>query len=304
MDLQGRDKGETIMAKQNPTPRAVAAAAALVTAIILSPAGAAAQEAKEGLLGPWAATAEVSYVVTGGNSSTSALSIGTSLSRKWTNDSLLFKTYILNSRSRTTTRTAQGTEEDFDIIEDIVTRKVAENYILSGQYDRRVSGRLVVQGGASWDRNRFAGVDDRVMLSAGFGYSWIENPRTIVKSSAGMTYTLRQYVGQGTESFAGFRITTSGDRKLSKSSSVASVFVFDDNLKRMTDWRFDWTNSLSASINKSMALKLGLRTLYAHLPANQSLPLIDLLGEPTGLFVPYPLRHLDLFLTTSIVVNF
>jgi putative salt-induced outer membrane protein YdiY len=294
------------MAIKNPTPRAAAfaAAAALVAAIALSPSGAAAQEAKEGLLGPWAATAEVSYVVTGGNSSTSALSVGTSLSRKWAKDTLLFKTYILNSRSRTTTRTAQGTEEDFDIIEETITRKVAENYLLSGQYDRRVSKCLAVQAGASWDRNRFAGVDDRVMLSTGLGYSWLESPNTVVKSSTGLTYTLRQYVGQDAESFAGFRITTSADRKLSKSSSVASLFVFDDNLKRTADWRFDWTNSITASINKSMALKVSLRTLYAHVPANQSLPLVDLLGEPTGLFVPYPLRHLDLFLTTSVVVNF
>lgn len=282
---------------------ALLAAAGMGMIVLLAPA-AAAQDKKEGLLGPWAATAEVSYVVTGGNSATSALSIGTSLARKWANDSLLFKTYILNSRSKTTTRTAQGTEADFDIIEDTIIRKVAENYLLSGQYDRRVSGRLAVQGGASWDRNRFAGVDDRVMLTGGFGYSVIEKPTTVIKTSAGLTYTLRQYVGQKTESFAGVRVTTSGDRKLSKTSSFATNFVFDDNLKRTVDWRFDWTNSLTASISRSLALKLSLRTLYAHLPANQSLPLVDDLGQPTGLFVPYPLKHLDLFLTTSIVVNF
>jgi len=293
------------MAKTGLAPKTIAfAAAALLAALALGPADALAQEKKEGLLGPWAATAEVSYVVTGGNSATSALSVGTTLARKWARDSLLLKTYILNSRSKTTTRTAQGTEEDFNIIEDTVIRKVAENYLLSGQYDRRVSGRLAVQGGASWDRNRFAGVDDRVMLTGGFGYSVIEKPNAIIKTSAGLTYTLRQYVGQGTESFAGVRVTTSGDKKLSKSASFATNFVFDDNLKRTVDWRFDWTNSLTASISRSLALKLSLRSLYAHLPANQSLPLVDDLGQPTGLFVPYPLKHLDLFLTTSIVVNF
>jgi putative salt-induced outer membrane protein YdiY len=299
-------RGESIMAKTAPFAKRTAAAAtiALLAALVLGPAGAAAQDKKEGLLGPWAATAEVSYVVTGGNSATSALSIGTSLARKWAKDSLLFKGYILNSRSKTTTRTAQGTEADFDIIEDTIIRKVAENYLLSGQYDRRVSRRLAIQGGASWDRNRFAGVDDRVMLTGGLGYSWVETPQTVVKTSAGMTYTLRQYVGKDTESFAGFRIATSGDRKISKNASLATNFVFDDNLKNATDWRFDWTNSLTASISKSLALKLGLRTLYAHLPANQSLPLVDDLGQPTGLFVPYPLKHLDLLLTTSIVVNF
>jgi putative salt-induced outer membrane protein YdiY len=282
---------------------ALTAAGWMAMTFILAPA-AAAQDKKEGLLGPWAATAEVSYVVTGGNASTSALSIGTSLARKWPKDSLLFKAYVLNSRAKTTTLTAQGTEQDFNIIEDIVTRKVAENYLLSGLYARSVSKRLAVQGGASWDRNRFAGVDDRVMMTGGLGYSWVENPQTVIKTSAGLTYTLRQYVGKDTESFAGFRVATSGDRKISKSSSIATNFIFDDNLKNATDWRFDWTNSLTASISKTLALKLGLRALYAHLPANQSLPLVDDLGQPTGLFVPYPLKHLDLFLTTSIVFNF
>ncbi len=296
------------MAKRASRPGSLilSAVVGLLAGLAAGP-GAAAQDApqkKEGLLGPWAATAEVSYVVTGGNSSTSALSIGTSFTRKWTKDTMLFKAFVLNSRSKTTTRTAQGTEADYDILEQTVTRKVAENFLLSGQYDRRVSKKLSAQGGVSWDRNRFAGVNSRVMIGAGFGYLWVEKAETIVKSSAGLTYTLRQYVGQDAESFAGFRVSTSGDQKLSKSSSFATLFVFDDNLKNTPDWRIDWTNSLTASISKSLALKVSLRTLYAHLPANQNLPLFDPLGEPTGLFVPYPLQHLDIYLTTSVVLNF
>lgn len=289
---------------KRPSAAPLAAVLAGLAFLILGPAAAAGQDKTEGLLGPWAGTAEVSYVVTGGNSSTSALSIATSFTRKWAKDTLLFKTYILNSRSRQTTRTAQGTEEDYVILEETVIRKVAENYILAGQYDRRISKRLAAQGGASWDRNRFAGVDDRFIFTGGFGYAWVEQPKTVIKTSAGLTYTLRQYVGQDMQSFAGFRIATSGDHKVSKSSSLATLFVFDQNLMRGVDWRFDWTNSVSASISKAMALKVSLRSLYAHLPANQNLPLLDPLGEPTGLFVPYPLKHLDLFLMTSIVVNF
>jgi len=203
------------MAKRESRPWSLILSAfvGLLACLALGP-GAAAQDAppkKEGLLGPWAATAEVSYVVTGGNSATSALSVGTSFTRKWTKDTMLFKAYILNSRSKTTIRTAQGTEADYDILEETITRKVAENYLLSGQYDRRVSKRLSAQGGASWDRNRFAGVDDRIMVGAGFGYLWIEKAQTIVKTSAGLTYTLRQYVGQDMESFSGFRLSTSAD---------------------------------------------------------------------------------------------
>lgn len=279
-------------------------AVALAVLIAAGPVVLRGQEKKKGLFDPWAATAEVSYVVTGGNTSTSAFSLGTTFSRKWTKDALLFRSYILTSNATTTARTAQGTETDFTIIETRTTRKVAENYLFAGQYDRKITNGLAGQAGMSWDRNRFAGVDDRVTVTSGFGYNWIEQPRTKIKTSAGLTYTMRQYVGQAWESFGGFRFTLAGDQKILDSSSVATTFVFDDNLKRSSDWRFDWASSVTASISKSLALKVILRTLYANVPALQSLPLIDDLGQPTGLTVPYPLKKLDTFLTTSIVINF
>lgn len=276
----------------------------LLALLVAGPAAVNGQEKKNGLFHPWAATAEVSYVVTGGNTSTSALSLGTTFSRKWARDTLLFRSYILTSNSTTTTRTAQGTEDDYTIIESKVTRQVAANYLLAGQYDRHISKNLAGQAGLSWDRNRFAGVDDRVIVTTGFGYGWVRSPRTQVKTSAGLTYTMRQYVGQSAESFAGFRLTVSGDQKILDSSSVSTQFLFDDNLSRSSDWRFDWANSVTASISKSLALKVILRTLYANVPALQSLSLIDPLGDPTGLFVSVPLKKLDTFLTTSLVINF
>ena len=280
------------------------AAAGLAALLAAGPISLEAQEKKSGLLGPWAATAEVSYVVTGGNTSTSAFSLGTTFSRKWTKDTLQFKSYILTSNSTTITRTAQGTETDFSINETSTTRKVAENYLLAGQYDRKIIDGLMGQAGLSWDRNRFAGVDDRIIFTLGFGYNVIARKRTQLKTSAGLTYTMRQYVGLDMESFAGFRLTVSGEQKVLDSSSLTTALIFDDNLKKSSDWRFDWANSVTASISKSLALKVSLRTLYANLPALQSLPLFDLVGQPTGLTVPYPLKKLDNFLTTSIVINF
>jgi putative salt-induced outer membrane protein YdiY len=284
--------------------RRLVSAATLLAFSIIGPAALLGQTEKKGLFAPWEAKAEVSYVVTGGNTSTSALSLGTTFSRKWTRDTLLFKSYILTSNSTTTTRTAQGTETDFSIIETKTTRKVAENYVLAGQYDRKISNGLAGQIGLSWDRNRFAGVENRVTLTGGLGYNVVAKPRTQIKTSAGLTYTRRQYVGQDYESFAGLRFTLSGEQKILDNSSVTTAFIFDDNLKSGPDWRFDWANSVTASISRSLALKVSLRTLYAHLPALQSLPLFDDLGQNTGLTVPYPLKKLDAFLTTSIVINF
>jgi putative salt-induced outer membrane protein YdiY len=284
--------------------KAAAATLGLQAVLAIWPVLVRGEEKKPGLLGPWKATAELSFVVTGGNTATSAFSLGTSFTRKWTNDSLLFKSYILNSNSTTTTRTARGTETDFDIIEEKIHRLVAQNYLLSGQYDRRISKKLSGQGGLSWDRNRFAGVDDRVMFATGFGYALVEKTRTQVRTAAGLTYTLRKYVGQDMASFAGLRFSIGADQKIRENSSVSTQFVLDDNLKRMDDWRFDWTNSVSASISKSLALKISLRLLYTNVPALQSLALFDLDGLSTGLFVQVPLKNLDTVMTTSIVINF
>jgi len=292
------------MTKRSSRPRVRALGIVFLAWLAAGASMAGGQDKPAGLLGPWAAAAEVSYVVTGGNTSTSALSVGTTLSRKWANDTLLFKSFILTSNSTKTTRTAQGTADDYVILEETVTSKVAENYLFAGQYDRRISKKLLGHAGLSWDRNRFAGVDDRVTFTTGFGYGWIDKPRTQIKTSAGLTFTVRQYVGQATESFAGFRFSVEGTRKVLEKSSLSTLFVFDENLKRMTDWRFDWANSVTASVCKSIALKVSLRTLYAHVPALKDLPLLDPEGLPTGLVVPYPLKKLDTFLTTSVVINF
>jgi putative salt-induced outer membrane protein YdiY len=253
---------------------------------------------------PWKDSAELSYVVTGGNASTSAFSLANTLKRGWGKDVLTIRTFILRSNATTTTRQAVGTETDFRVLEQKVVRLVAENYLLATQYDRWIAKRLLAQAQLSWDRNRFAGVASRVTLTAGAGWAMVEAKKTQIKSEAGVTYTVRRYVGQSTTSFAGFRVNLMGSYQPMEKSAVTTQFVFDDNLKNTVDWRFDWINSVSATISKSFALKTSVRFLYSHLPALETLPLLTPAGDPTGLSVRVPLRKLDTFFTTSLVINF
>jgi putative salt-induced outer membrane protein YdiY len=283
-------------------PVGAAAVLALLTFAALDPAPARAEN--KGLLGPWKATAEVSFVVTGGNTATAAFSLANTFKRSWEKDALTVKTYVLSSHATTVTRTAVGTETDFSVIEQKTERLVAENFLVSGMYDHRLSKKVVVQVGLGWDRNRFAGLASRVVFTAGTGYAWIETDRTQFKTDGGLTYTLRKYFGTPASSFAGFRAIGSFEQKLFDSSAFVSQFIFDENLKRTVDWRYDWTNSLTASISKSLALKTSVRLLHAHLPANEAVPLFDLEGLPTGLTVPVPLKKVDTLFTTSIVINF
>ncbi len=277
-----------------------AVAAAVILAFLPKPAAGQDNQNVQG----WKDQAELSYVLTGGNAASSTFSLSNTFKRSWEKDSVTVKTFLLRSNATTETRTAVGTETDYQVVEQKIERLVAENYILGGEYARRISKSFLAQAGLIWDRNRFAGVEGRTMLTAGAGLDIVDAKKTQIKSEAGVTYTLRKYVGQRTTSFAGFRALLSAAYQPLEKSAIATIFVFDDNLKNSVDWRFDWTNSVTASIVKSIALKTSLRLLYAHLPARQSVALFGPAGEETGLFVPVSLKPLDSFFTTSIVINF
>jgi len=288
---------------------------ALLTVLLL--AGAAAGRAQDkpadkpadkppdkGLLGAWKATAELGYVVSGGNSSTSTFSLGNTFKRKWEKDALTIKTFILRSHSTTTSRTAVGTETDYTVYTKKTDALVAENYAVNTQYDRRLANKVAAQFALGWDHNKFSGLAGRLIFTAGTGYAWVETKRTTFKTDGGITYTVRKYYNQDSTSFSGFRGNFTFEQKILDTSSFASQFILDENLKRTVDWRYDWTNSITASISKSLALKTSLRIVYANLPAEVAVPLYDSLGASTGLTVPVSLKKVDTYFTTSLVINF
>ncbi len=252
----------------------------------------------------WKASVELGYVVTGGNTSTSTFTLGTNLSKKWDKNTLAFKTYILRSNSTAKTRTAVGTETDFSIVEESVERLVAENYVISGQYDRSLTRAVNAEFGMSWDRNRFAGIGSRFMLTAGTGYPLIEKRSVTLKADTVLSLTMRRYMGDTTRAFAGFRIKAAFEYKFSEKSGYASTVIFDDNLKKTVDWRLDWTNSVSAPLSKSLALKTSLRMLYSHFPATESVALYGTDGTSLDVNVLVPLKKLDVFFTNSLVISF
>ncbi|MGD1008967.1 MAG: DUF481 domain-containing protein [Candidatus Aminicenantales bacterium] len=287
---------------QNSAIRVPAAAAVLL--LTLWPGRpAAGDEAQKPFIG-WKDTAELSYVVTGGNADTSTFSFGNTFKRSWAEDALTIKAFALSSHATTSTMTAQGTETDYTILEQKTSRLVAENFILSAQYDHRLSKKVVLQFGLGWDRNRFSGLASRGIFTVGTGYAWIETKRTTFKTDGGFSYTFRKYFGQSASSFAGFRAIASFSQKILETSSFGSQFTFDENLEKAVDWRYDWTNSVTASISKSLALKTSLRLLFANLPANEAVPLYNPDGTSTDLTVQVPLKKLDTIFTTSIVINF
>ncbi len=268
---------------RNSARRASAAAAfVLLRRSSLRPAPARGEEEKKGLLGAVEGHGRAELRRDGRQLGRHRPSASAStLKRSWAKDSLTIKAFALSSRSTTITRTAQGTETDYTVLEEKTDeprgrelrplRPVRPPPVEEGRPP--VRPRL---GPQPIRRRSPAGSS----ITAGTGYAWVETKRTTLKTDAGLTYTWRKYFGQSASSFAGFRAIASFEQKILETSSFASQFIFDENLKRTVDWRYDWTNSLTASISKALALKTSLRLLYAHLPADQAVPLYDLEGTP------------------------
>ncbi|MGQ9801687.1 MAG: DUF481 domain-containing protein [Candidatus Saccharicenans sp.] len=256
-------------------------------------------------LAPWKKTLELSYVVTDGNTLSSSFSFGSTLTRSPNEkDTYTLKTFLLRSHSTTITRRAVGTEENFTIEEERTRQLSAENYLLSGQYDRRVSGRLTTNLAFVWDRNKFSGVLSRALWTAGAGLVVADSARTKMRTQAGLSLTVRKYSQKPVNTFLGFRYALTWEQKLFDNASFATAFIFDDNLARISDWRYEWNFNVAAPLNKKLALKTGVRILRNNRPPDLNVPLLTPDGSETGLTVLIPRSKVDTFFTSSLVLNF
>ena len=106
------------------------------------------------------------------------------------------------------------------------------------------------------------------------------------------------------DTFAGLRLSADAERKLGANSTYVGGLAVDGNLQETADLRVRLGNALAVSMNKRLALQVGLLLLYDHLPSHVALPLFDDAGAPTGLSVVGQAATLDTTFTVSLVVSF
>jgi putative salt-induced outer membrane protein YdiY len=257
---------------------------------------ASAQEPETG----WKDVAELTFVLTNGNATSSTFGFKNTADYLWSDAAFQLSAGGVRTRSGTVTRTATGTLENFSISETTDSRTTAENYFLKSRLDRNLSDALFIFGGAGWDRNTFAGVDNRYAFVAGGGRTWFAEDTRHLKTDLGLTYTIQKDVVENPDvkdSFLGARASYDYFRKLTGNTGFASVLVADQNLDETSDLRADWTNSLTVAMSDRLALKTSYQLLYDKTPALVAVPLGD--GE-----VLTPLGKVDGLFTVAIVANF
>ncbi|MFH1765433.1 MAG: DUF481 domain-containing protein [Gemmatimonadota bacterium] len=275
----------------------VAGVLAGVLAAMLVPGTLAAQDGRT--LG-WSEVAELTFVLTAGNASSSTFGFKNTADYLWEKTSLKFSAGAVRTESGLTTRTATGTPDNFTVSEDTETEVTAENFFLKSRLDRTVGEASFLYGGAGWDRNTFAGVQNRYGFVSGAGRNWFDEDSRRLKTDLGLTYTIQDDVVENPDadgSFLGLRGSYDYFRKLTETTGMTSVLIVDQNLNMTEDFRADWTNSIAVAMSERLALKTSLQILYDKDPALTAIPL-------GGGKVLTPLGKVDTVFTVAIVANF
>ena len=256
----------------------------------------------------WADAAELTFVVASGNAESSTFGFRNGLTRTWENAGLTFDVGLLRADSGLTTRSAVGASPlSFAVTKDSVTATTAERYHGRGRYDRELNARTFWYAGSGWERNTFAGFDNRTSVVGGMGNIWIDEERSTFRTGYGISYTVQDDivdVAGSDDSFAGLQLTYTYRRQVTPTTEFTSVLVADQNLEQSPDFRSDLVNAVAVSMTERLALKISWQLLYDHQPALVGLPLIGLSGLPTGATVFAPLDTVDNLLTFALVATF
>jgi putative salt-induced outer membrane protein YdiY len=255
----------------------------------------------------WVFEGELTTVISQGNSEATTLGFGSTVRRRWARDAVRIEGGWVRVETGRISRRAVGTPDDFSVERSVDTDKTAEASFLRGRYDRTLSERFFVYGGADWLRNTFAGIESRLLLAVGGGNQWTDSDATRFSTNYAFTYTFQEDVVENPfleTDFAGVRVGWEYFRRISGSAQFESVLVSDLNLQETDDLRFDLVNSLQVAVNEAIALKPSLQLLWRNQPSLTEVPLFTGGGADTGETVQAPLRKLDALFRMALVLTF
>lgn len=190
---------------------------------------------------------EVAYVNSSGNTATETLSASNEFQYQASRGlSLTFTSGALFGRSL-------GTE-------------TAEQYNLKLRGDQDLSGRIFLFGKFQWDRNRFAGLENRFRTGGGAGYKWIKTDAQLLKTSGGFKYVREERVLAGTKVFP--MLFLQGSYKLSPLANLklGQYLLHLRDLNEGTNWEMESETFAQVALTSVLAVKIGYKVNYRNQP--------------------------------------
>jgi putative salt-induced outer membrane protein YdiY len=250
------------------------------------------------------ANADLSYVLTAGNTDSSSLGFKGDLTRRFEKHSIGVAAGGIRASSSPDNRYAVGTPGDFEL-QIPAAEPTAAAYYGRARYDYKMSDRLFYTLGGGWERNRFSGIENRWVGDTGLGYIFVNNDRTSFRSAIGVTYTDEEYtVADDTDgSFVGARIGWDFSQKFGETTTFTHTFIGDQSLEDGAQRRFDAQFGVHVAMSSRLGLKVNWRVLYNNLPPSTEVPLYTPGGVDTGLTVLVPYKKTDQGLSVSLVFS-
>jgi len=144
--------------------------------------------------------------------------------------------------------------------------KNAEFYYGHLKYKRELTSQIFLLGLSRFEKNVLAGYNHRFSLSAGAGYIWVKKTNVSASSEALLGWSHDSNIGQNSAifSFMSLLVASSVKVELTPTSHISCQEFFSLNLEDPKDFRISSFISVTADINKSLALKFSYQLFYNH----------------------------------------
>ena len=262
----------------------------------------------------WKDSAELAFVMTGGNAEASTFNLKNELSRAWSDSKFIVKLGGLRTNSTTQTNLF-GIDDGVNpivIIDNSIDETTAESYFLTAEYEQKITEKFFWNAGGGWDRNTFAGIKNRYQMYGGVGNIWFDEDDHKFSTTYGLTYTKQNDVVENPlvdDSFMGLRGSWDYERRLSKTATLGNDLILNLNVNETDDWRADTVIWLSVEMSKKMALKVGYTLLYDNMPSLEAFNIYDdnLITNPAAILLGTATREkdeLDTIFAAALVINF
>lgn len=283
-----------------------AVTAAITTALLGAAPGSPAADAPG-----WYSTADLSFVLSEGNTRTNTLGLKGDLIRNWLRTSWRTNASFVRASVGEPTRRAIGNSAADAVLENGPRVTKAEKLFVDTDFMRRVTERFYWDVGGNLERDRFAGLNSRILGKAGVGYIWENREDARFSTGVAATYTQQDEVVDDPEtvdSFAGVQFNANLERRFGDTNQnvYSSLLVVDENLQATEDLRFNWGHSLAVAMSRRFALKVGVQLAFDNQPQLVEFPLF--VRTPQGLAetsgkVAGRAEKLDTTATVSLVIN-
>lgn len=145
-----------------------------------------------------------------------------------------------------------------------------EQLRLGGRYDKNLSADLFAFGGLDLERNKFANLQLRSLLSGGLGWHLIKSPSTTFDVFGGLGYTSDKYIdpmvidgaNRSSYSYLSLLLGEESTHKLTDTTSFKQRLTVVPNLKNRGEFRANWDAGLGVAMSKSMSLNVGLSVAH------------------------------------------